>query len=273
MQFQEMLGWGGTTTPPAFAELSPRGAGEWWRMLAEYNLLLHREYPTGALLNPEMTNWDRPADASPHYYGDNFPNCETSDFEYMRKVRRLGGQVVFEFWELPPWARARDAAGKLTDAPEIEAYVKAMVRYCQVSREKIGNAPEIVGIQNEVTQSAENWRKMALALRQGLDAAGFAATKIHMHNAPTSTGGVAAAQGVPARPGRVEDHRLRRIEPLRLSELFPRSGRLRRAPGRSCARPPGASRSSPWSCASTTASFRRALTGWPSPWGSSITRC
>jgi len=192
--FQEMLGWGGTTTPPAFAQLSPRGAASWWRILAEYNLLLHREYPTGARLNPEMTNWDWPADASPHYYGDNFPNCETSDFEYMRKIRRLGGKVVFDFWELPPFARTRDAAGKLTDAPEIGEYVKAMVRYCQVSREKIGNAPEIVGIQNEVTQSPDNWRKMALALRQGLDAAGFGSTRIHMHNAPISTGGVAAAK-------------------------------------------------------------------------------
>jgi hypothetical protein len=191
-RFQEMLGWGGTTTPPAFAELSPEGRREWWRILAEYNLLLHREYPTGAMLNPEMTNWDRPEDASPHYYGDNFPNCETSDFAYMRNVRRMGGKVIFEFWELPPWARTRDAAGKLTDAPEIDAYVKAMVRYCQVLRDKIGQAPEIVGIQNEVTQSPENWRKMALALRQGLDAAGFAATRIHMHNASMSNGGVAA---------------------------------------------------------------------------------
>jgi hypothetical protein len=193
-RFQEMLGWGGTTTPPAYAELSPQGAREWWRIFAEYNLLLHREYPTGALLNPEMTNWDRPQDASPHYYGDNFPNCETSDFEYMRRVRRLGGKVIFEFWELPPWARVRDAAGKLTDAPDIEPYVKAMVRYCQVSRDKIGHPPEIVGIQNEVTQSAENWRKMALALRHGLDAAGFGAIKIHMHNAPFSLGGIAAAK-------------------------------------------------------------------------------
>jgi hypothetical protein len=194
VRFQKMLGWGGTTTPPAFAELSPQGAREWWRILAEYNLLLHREYPVGAMLNREMTNWDRPEDASPHYYGDNFPNCETSDFEYMRRVRRLGGKVIFEFWELPPWARVRDAAGKLTDAPEIEPYVKAMVRYCQVSRDKIGHPPEIVGIQNEVTQSAENWRKMAPALRRGLDAAGFGAVKIHMHNAPFSLGGVAAAK-------------------------------------------------------------------------------
>ena len=35
---------------------------------------------------------------------------------------------------------------------------------------------------------------MALALRRGLDTAGFATTKIHMHNAPFSAGGVAAAK-------------------------------------------------------------------------------
>ena len=129
VRFQEMLGWGGTTTPPAFARIEPGGrAGMVARDSAEYNLLLHREYPTGALLNREMTNWDRASDASPHYYGDNFPNCETSNFDYMRRIRRLGGKVIFEFWELPPWAKARDAAGKLTEAPEIDAYVKAMVR-------------------------------------------------------------------------------------------------------------------------------------------------
>ncbi len=193
-RFQTMIGWGGTTTPPAFAELSPEGRREWWRILAEYNLLLHREYPTGAMLNAAMTNQDTPADASPHYYGDNFPNCETSDFEYMRRVRRMGGKVIFEFWELPPWARARDAEGKLTEAPEIEPYVKAVVRYCQTAREKTGGAPEIVGIQNEVTQSAADWKKMATALRRGLDAAGFGATKIHMHNAATGAAGIAAAK-------------------------------------------------------------------------------
>jgi hypothetical protein len=193
-RFQEMLGFGGTTTPPAYAELSREGKRVWWRKLAEYNLLLHREYPTGALLNPEMTNWDRPSDASPHYYGDNFPNCETSDFDYMRRVRRLGGKVIFEFWELPVWARRRDSAGKLTELPDLDAYAKAMVRYCQVSREKTGAAPEIVGIQNEVQQPPEVWQQMTLALRQALDRAGFGAVKIHMHNAPYVSGGIAAAK-------------------------------------------------------------------------------
>jgi hypothetical protein len=193
-RFQEMLGFGGTTTPPAYAELSQEGQRVWWRKLAEYNLLLHREYPTGALLNPEMTNWDRPSDASPHYYGDNFPNCETSDFDYMRRVRRLGGKTIFEFWELPVWARRRDSAGKLTELPDIDAYAKAMIRYCQVSREKTGSPPEIVGIQNEVQQPPEVWQQMTLALRKALDDAGFGAVKIHMHNPPFVSGGIAAVK-------------------------------------------------------------------------------
>ena len=193
-RFQEMLGFGGTTTPPAYAELSPEGKRLWWRKLAEYNLLLHREYPTGALLNPEMTNWDRPADASPHYYGDNFPNCETSDFDYMRRLRRLGGKVIFEFWELPLWARRRDSAGKPTELPDIDQYAKAMIRYCQVSRERTGSAPEILGIQNEVRQPPEVWQQMTLALRKALDEAGFSAVKIHMHNPPYLADGIAAVK-------------------------------------------------------------------------------
>jgi hypothetical protein len=226
VRFQEMLGWGGTTTPPAFAELSPEGVREWWRAIAEYSLLLHREYPTGALLNREMTNWDRASDASPHYYGDNFPNCETSNLDYMKRIRRLGGKVIFEFWELPPWAKVRDADGKLTQAPETGAYAEAMVNYCWVSREKTGAAPEIVGIQNEVEQSAETWRRMALALRGGLDAAGFTATKIHMHN-PAMSRGRGGSQGVSRGCGGVEDDRLRGIESVRLPGLLPRSRRLR----------------------------------------------
>ena len=102
--------------------------------------------------------------------------------------------MIFEFWELPPWAKARDKDGKLTQAPELKPYVEAMVNYCRISREKSGAAPEIVGIQNEIEQTPETWRHMALALRRGLDAAGFSSTKIHMHNPPTSKGGVNAAK-------------------------------------------------------------------------------
>jgi O-glycosyl hydrolase len=193
-RFQRMVGWGGTATPPAFAELSEEGSRAWWRKLVEYNLLLHREYPTGARLNPEMTNWDRPQDASPHYYGDNFPNCETSDFAYNRRVRQLGGKVIFEFWDLPVWARVDDSEGKRTSAPKMAEYAKAMVRYCQVAREKAGAPPEIVGIQNEVKQPPEIWQQMAVTLRKALDDAGFQDVKIHMHNPPRLSDGIAAAR-------------------------------------------------------------------------------
>ncbi len=199
VRFQQMVGWGGTTTPPAFAELSEEGQRTWWRKLVEYNLLLHREYPTGALLNPEMTNWDRAEDAAPHYYGDNFPNCETSDFAYNRRVRQLGGKVIFEFWELPVWARVHDSEGKITEVPKMAEYAKAMVRYCQVSRERTGAPPEVVGIQNEVRQPPEIWQEMAVTLRKALDDAGFRDVKIHMHNAPSLGDGIAAARAFRAK--------------------------------------------------------------------------
>jgi len=197
-RYQQMIGWGGTTPPPAFAELSQEGKRAWWRKLVEYNLLLQREYPIGAQLNPEMTNWDRAPDASPHYYGDNFPNCETSDFAYNRRVRQLGGKVIFEFWELPVWARQRDSQGKITDIPKMPEYAKAMVRYCQVAKEKTGAPPEIVGVQNEVRQPPEIWQQMAVSLRQALDNGGFRDVKIHMHNPPTLAEGVAAVRAFDA---------------------------------------------------------------------------
>ncbi|MCP5114574.1 MAG: hypothetical protein GY953_27415 [bacterium] len=174
---QRMLGFGGIATPTAYAELSEEGKRRWWEIVAEYNLLLHREYPIGVRLNERMDNWDRLEDATPHYYGDNFPNGEISDFEYMQQVRRLGGKVLFEFWALPAWARQdwKDAQGKLhAGVAEPKAYARAMVRYCQVHRERTGQAPEIVGIQNEVRQPPEIWREMAIELRRALDRAASA---------------------------------------------------------------------------------------------------
>ena len=199
---QRMLGFGGIAIPDAYAQLSDEGKRAWWRKLAEYNLLLHREYPIGARLNREMTNWDRPEDSVPHYYGDNFPNGEISDFEYLRMVRRIGGKVIFEFWQLPEWARRdwRDSSGTLyAGVPDIAPYTRAMVRYCQVSREKAGAPPDIVGIQNEVTQPVEIWQEMALALRKALDDAGFRGVKIHMQNSSSLAGGIASAKAFTAR--------------------------------------------------------------------------
>ncbi len=194
---QTMIGFGGIAIPTAYAQLSPAGKRRWWELLAEYNLLLHREYPIGAKLNERMDNWDRIDDATPHYYGDNFPNGEISNFEYIRNVRRIGGKVLFEFWALPPGARRDwvDPQGKkYAGAADPEPYARAMVRYCQIAQERTGAPPEIVGIQNEVAQPPEIWHEMAVRLRRELDRAGFRAVKIHMRNDSVLAGGVQCAR-------------------------------------------------------------------------------
>ena len=92
---------------------------------------------------------------------------------------------MFEFWALPPWARGQWTDDKGTvypDAADPEPYARAMVRYCEVSRERTGAAPDIVGIQNEVAQPPEIWRRMVLRLREALDGAGFQSVKIHMRD-------------------------------------------------------------------------------------------
>jgi hypothetical protein len=168
-RFQSVLGFGGIAIPTAYAMLSGDAKRQWWRLIAEYNLLVQREYPMGNQLHPSMDNLDTLADAVPHYYGDNFPNSEVSDFEYLRKLRALGGQVWFEFWSLPPWI-----------GQNVESYAKAIVRYCQISQARAGAPPEIVGIQNELAQPPEMWHRMTLTLRRALDAAGFTSVRIHM---------------------------------------------------------------------------------------------
>ena len=180
---QTMMGFGGIATPTAYAQLSAEGKRQWWELVQEYNLLIQREYPIGQRLNRQMDNWDVLEDATPHYYGDNFPNGEISDFDYIRKIRALGGKVWFEFWALPPWV-----------AGDVEKYAQAMVRYCQVSKERAGAPPDIVGIQNEVNQSASMFHKMTLALRRRLDEAGFEPVRIHMSDSGRLAGGIERAQ-------------------------------------------------------------------------------
>jgi hypothetical protein len=189
-----MLGFGGIATPPAYAQLSHEGRRKWWKVLCEYNLLIQREYPNGQRLNEAMDNFDRLADATPHYYGNNFPNGEISDFDYIRTLRRLDGIVFFEFWQLPPWARRRSVEGQLINAPHIEAYTRAMVGYCRACKEKTGAPPEVVGIQNEILQPTHVWHEMTLALRKALDEAGFDQVKIHMHDSGSLAGGIRAAK-------------------------------------------------------------------------------
>ncbi len=191
-RYQTMYGFGGIATPTAYAQLSPEGKRRWWEILCEYNLLVQREYPIGTRLKPDMSNWDTLADATPHYYGDNFPNGEISDFTYLKTLHRLGGKVFFEFWRLPPWATREDTRGARTGRrlPDIAAYTRAMVAYCAAFREKVGAVPDVAGIQNEVVQPPEVWHAMTRALRRELDRAGFSSVKIHMSDSGHLAGGI-----------------------------------------------------------------------------------
>ncbi len=178
-RYQTMIGFGGITPPPSYAQLSPGGKRRWFELLCEYNLLIQREYPIGVRLNREMDNWDRLEDALQHYYGDNFPNGEITDFAYNRTIRQLGGMVWFEFWALPPWAKN-----------DPEKYAEAMVNYCSASKRLSGAPPEIVGIQNEVAQSDSTFREMTLKLREALDREGFGGVRIHMSDDSSLKGGI-----------------------------------------------------------------------------------
>ncbi|UCG47006.1 MAG: hypothetical protein JSU94_16085 [Phycisphaerales bacterium] len=182
-QHQTMLGFGGIATPTAYAQLSEEGKRKWWEFVSSYNLLIQREYPIGRRLNEQMDNWDRLSDASPHNYGDNFPNGEISNFDYIKMLRRLGGKVMFEFWALPPWVGG-----------DVQKYAEAMVRYCQISRQRVGRPPDIVGIQNEVGQSAEMFGRMTLALRRRLDEEGFDFVRIHMSDSGHLSTGIKRAR-------------------------------------------------------------------------------
>ena len=84
---QSMLGFGGSPSIPAYAELSDQGKRMYWDTLLRYNLLIDREYPMGTQLKQDLSNVDDLHDATPHYYGDNFPNGEVSDFDYSRHTR------------------------------------------------------------------------------------------------------------------------------------------------------------------------------------------
>lgn len=197
--YQTIYGFGGILSAPAYTLLSPEGKRDWWKLVEDYNLLIHREYPNGNRLKPDLSNFDDLRDASPTYYGDNFPIGEITDFNYIRQIRKLGGKVLFEFWELPPWARhpvASKDGKKAVNAPDIPEYVRAMVGYSKILRDRTGKGPEMVGVQNEIVQDAETWREMILALRIGLDRAGFQATRIHMPDNSSLEGGIETARAI-----------------------------------------------------------------------------
>jgi len=188
-----MLGFGGSPSIPAYANLSAAGKERYWALLKRYNLLIDREYPMGSQLKPDMSNLDDIAEATPHYYGDNFPNGEVSDFDYSRRAVALGGLVVYEMWALPSWAVQPyhtsgkpiiDAWGKAVEsAAKPEEYARVVVEYCRQAKLRTGSAPAIVGIQNEVEQPPEVFDQMVLTLRRELDRAGFSSVKIHMADA------------------------------------------------------------------------------------------
>lgn len=190
---QTMLGFGGSPSIPAYAALSDEGKKQYWELLKRYNLLLDREYPMGSELKPDLSNFDDLRDATPHYYGDNFPNGEVSNFDYSRHALSLGGDVIYEMWALPPWAIQTytssgkpviDAWGKyVKTAAKPDEYARIVVGFCRAMKQRTGSPPAIVGIQNEVEQPPEFFNAMAMTLRRELDKAGFQSVKIHMADA------------------------------------------------------------------------------------------
>jgi O-glycosyl hydrolase len=193
-QHQAILGFGGSPSIPAYASLSEEGKRQYWDWLRRYNLLIDREYPMGSQLKPDLSNVEDLRNATPHYYGDNFPNGEVSDFDYSRKTRELGGSVLYEMWALPGWATQEyspqgkpilDAWGKpVKTAAKPDVYARIVVEFCKRAKERSGAAPEIIGIQNEVEQYPEIYAAMTTAVRKALDDAGFRSTKIQMADAP-----------------------------------------------------------------------------------------
>jgi len=188
---QTMLGFGGSPSIPAYAELSDEGKRQYWQIIKSYNLLLFREYPMGTELKPDLSNLEDLSDATPHYYGDNFPNSELSSFDYSRHVLALGGSVIYELWALPSWAtvpysdpHAVDASTKpAKQVANPDEYARIVVTYCQKAQAATGSAPAIVGLENEVDQPNDVAAAMALAVRRELDKAGFTHTRIHMADA------------------------------------------------------------------------------------------
>jgi hypothetical protein len=198
---QTMLGFGGSPSMPAYAELSDEGKRQYWQILKRYNLLIHREYPMGTQLKPDLSNLDDLRDATPHYYGDNFPNSEVSNFDYSRHIVDLGGSVIYELWALPSWATVPYSGPSQTDTwnksikrvANPDEYARIVVEYCRKAQAATGAAPLIVGVENEVDQPPQVFSAMAVALRRELDKAGFTHTQIHMADASFMTLGIQRA--------------------------------------------------------------------------------
>jgi O-glycosyl hydrolase len=201
---QTMLGFGGSPSIPAYAELSAEGKREYWQILKRYNLLLSREYPMGTELKPDLSNFEDLRDATPHYYGDNFPNSEVSSFDYSRHIVDLGGSVIYELWALPSWATVPYRGPSVSDTwnksikqvANPDEYARIVVEYCKKAQAATGAAPLIVGVENEVDQPPQVFSAMTRALRRELDKAGFRHTQIHMADASFMTLGIDRANAL-----------------------------------------------------------------------------
>lgn len=199
--FQTMLGFGGSPSITSYDELSAAGKRDYWQMLKRYNLLISREYPMGEALKPDMSNLADPNDATPHYYGDNFPNSELTSFEYNKHIQQMGGSVIYELWALPTWADEPYHGPQVIDtwnkavkqAANPDAYARIIVEYCRKEQAATGAPPMIVGLENEVDQPPAVFVAMAVAVRKALDRAGFTQVKIHMADASYMTKGIQRA--------------------------------------------------------------------------------
>lgn len=198
--FQTMLGFGGSPSITGYDELSPAGKREYWQMLRRYNLLISREYPMGEALQPDMSNLADVNDATPHYYGDNFPNSELTSFAYNKHIQQMGGSIIYELWALPAWAnqpyhgpQPAGAAKPVRQVANPEAYARIIVEYCRKEQAATGAPPMIVGLENEVDQPPAVFDAMAVAVRKALDQAGFTQVKIHMADASYMTKGIQRA--------------------------------------------------------------------------------
>jgi O-glycosyl hydrolase len=208
VRHQTMLGFGGSPSIPAYEHLTEEGKRQYWSILQRYNLLIDREYPMGSELKPDLSNREDLANATPHYYGDNFPNGEVSSFAYNRRAQSLGGDVIYEMWALPKWAtvpykgpRILDAWNKsVTTAANPDEYARIMVDYCRQALRLTGKPPAILGIQNEVEQPPEVFAQMILTLRRELDKAGFQSVKIHMADASYMYYGASRAKALQQTP-------------------------------------------------------------------------
>lgn len=177
-RYQTIIGFGGISSIPAYNTLSLKGKENFWKLVTEYNLLIQREYPNGQMLKKDFSNWDDITYASPHYYGDNFPNGEISDFDYNKKIIELGGFITFSFWKLPSFMINKDGT------VNVKLYTNAIINYCRTLQNKTGHLPYLVGVQNEIRKTQREWKKMTLELRKALDVNKMKSVKIMMFNSP-----------------------------------------------------------------------------------------